>query len=65
MMEEFSEDERVSFTIIWVVRRWGCERLGAAGQTEDDKEIEEVGGLDKSIAIQVSGARGVAGFGAL
>ena len=55
-VEEFSEDERDSFTINWVVGRWDCERLGAAGQTEDDKEIEEVGGLDESIAIQVARA---------
>ena len=59
-VEEFSEDERDSFTINWVEGRWDCERLGVAGQTKNDKEIEEVGGLDETIAIQVPGAGGVA-----
>ena len=64
-VEEFSEDERDSFTINWVVGKWDCERLGAARQTEDDQEIEEVGGLDEAIAIQVARAGGFTRFGAL
>ena len=63
MVEEFSEDERVSFTIIWIEMRWDCERLGTAWQAKNDKEIKEVGGLDESIAIQVSGAGGFARAG--
>ena len=65
VVEEFSEDERDSFTINWSEGRWDCERLGVAGQTKNDQEIEEVGGLDEAIAIQVARAGGFTRFGAL
>ena len=39
--------------------------LGTARQAKDDKKIEQVGGLDESIAIQVARARGFTRFGAL